>query len=183
MAETSPVPRRLLIALGACPLMLHVALIGHGWTWLVATIGGGRFIDIGLVAASGLPHALVYFGLLTMFGATLRPGRDALITALARRMYGTISAEMAAYTRRVTWVWCGFFAAQLVTSLALFLLAPLADWSLFVNVLNLPLLALMFLAEHTCRPFFLKNAPRHSPADMLRMVGHVTSGLWQARSG
>jgi uncharacterized membrane protein len=131
-----------------------------------------------------VPHAVVYSVLLAVFGATLLPGREALITALARRMYGTVPAAMASYTRGVTWAWCGFFAAQLLTSLALLLWAPIVVWSVFVNVLNLPLFALMFAAEHVCRQRCLADAPRHSPADVLRMLGHIKDGIWkQARSG
>lgn len=174
---------RLLLAVAAFPVLVHLVFIGMGPARMASVLGFRRAVDVSLVAASGLPHAIVYLGLLAMFGATLRPGREALITALARRMYGAIPDDMAVYTRRVTWVWCGFFAAQLGTSLLLFLAAPLVDWSFFVNVLNLPLVALMFIAEQTCRPFLLRDAPRHSPGEVLRMIGGVTSGLWKARSG
>jgi uncharacterized membrane protein len=176
-------PRRLLVVAALCPLLLHLAVANGAWTRLAAGSELFHVVDLGLIAASGLPHTLVYLGLLLMFGATLRPGHDALITALARRMYGDISDDMWRYTRRVTWAWCFFFAAQLLTSLALFLLAPLAVWSFFVNVLNLPLLALMFVAEQLCRPFLLRDAPRHSFADVRRMIRHVASGLSRTRSG
>ena len=171
---------RLLIALGLCPLLLHLALLGESWRRMPAFAGA---LDTGLVIASAAPHTLIYLALLATFGASLRPGRDALITALAYRMYETVPVDMARYTRRVTWAWCGFFAAQLLTSLGLFLFAPVAVWSFFVNVLNLPLVALMFVAEQICRPFLLRDAPRHTAADMLRMIGHVRDGLWKSRSG
>jgi hypothetical protein len=183
-APGEPLTRlRLLIILGMLPVLVHLAVISEGWIRLVPGLGLLRFVDLGLIAASGLPHAIIYLGVLAMFGATLRPGRDALVTALARRMYGAIPQEMAVYTRRVTWAWCVFFVAQLATSLVLFLVAPLAVWSFFVNILNLPLLALMFIVEQTCRPLFLRDAPRHSLADMLRMILHVAHGLAKARSG
>lgn len=176
-------PRRLLIVVAFCPLLIHLAVANGP----LARLAGGsemfHVVDLGLIAASGLPHALIYFALLLMFGATLRPGHDPLITALSRRMYGDISDDMSRYTRRVTWAWCFFFVAQLLTSLALFLLAPLAVWSFFVNVLNVPLLALMFAAEQFCRPFLLRDAPRHSFADVRRMILHVVSGLSRARPG
>lgn len=174
---------RLLIAAVTVPVLVHLAILGAGPAPLDSALGVRRVVDVGLLAACGLPHALVYSGLLAMFGASLRPGREALITVLARRMYGAIPADMALYTRRVTWAWCGFFAAQLATSLLLFLAAPLVDWSFFVNVLNLPLVVLMFVAEQSCRPFLLRDAPRHSPGEVLRMIGRVTDGLWKTRSG
>lgn len=172
-----------LIALGLCPVLLHVAMIaGRGRA--TPASGIDRAVDLGLVAASAVPHTVIYATLLTVFGATLLPGRDALVTALARRMYGDIPAAMAAYTRAVTWAWCGFFTAQLATSLTLFLWTPLAIWSVFVNILNAPLFVLMFAAEHACRRFFLADAPRHSPADVLRMIGYIKAGIWKrARLG
>jgi|SRR6516162_5830855 len=174
--------RRLLPLMLIAPALLHVAL-----TAAAGQAGAGnsleRWVDAGLIAASGLPHALIYAALLALFARTLRPGRDPLVTALSRRMYAVVPEEMAIYTRRVTWVWCTFFAAQLATSLALLLFAPLVVWSFFVNVLNLPLLALMFIGEHTCRPFLLRNAPRHSLDDLRRIIAYLKDGLLGARTG
>lgn len=174
-------PRRMLLLALIGPALLHIALSSGG---AVAAEGEvERWIGAGLVAASGLPHAVIYAALLAMFGASLRPGREPLVTALSRRMYAVVPDEMAAYTRGVTWAWCAFFAAQLLTSLVLFWLAPRAAWSLFVNILNVPLLALMFAGEHTLRPFLLKNAPRHSLADVRRLITYLKEGLAGARSG
>jgi uncharacterized membrane protein len=171
-------PRRILLVLLTGPALLHLALSGTA-----GEADAGRWLDVGLIAASGLPHALIYAALLVIFAATLRRGRDPLVTALSRRMYAVVPEEMAVYTRRVTWAWCAFFVAQLATSLALFLFAPVVVWSFFVNVLNLPLLALMFIAEHTCRPFLLRNAPRHSLDDVRRIITYLKDGLLGARIG
>jgi uncharacterized membrane protein len=169
-----------LIALGTCPVLIHLAMTAGG----ARATGIEWAVDLGLVAASAVPHTGIYVVLLAVFGATLLPGRDALVTALSRKMYGSISPAMAAYTRGVTWAWCGFFLAQLATSLALFLWAPLAVWSIFVNILNAPLIAVMFVAEHACRLACLADAPRHSPADVLRMIGYIKDGIWKrARPG
>jgi len=106
-----------------------------------------RAVQTSLIAAAAIPHTVAYLGLLTVFGTSLLPGRDALITSLARHIHAPISDEMAAYTRMLTWIWSAFFAAQLSVSLLLFLFAPLHAWSFFVNVLNLPLLAIMVVGE------------------------------------
>jgi uncharacterized membrane protein len=174
---------RVLIALALGPIMVQVMVITDGWTRIASALGIERLVKPSLLAASALPHAMIYLALLAMFAATLRPGRDALVSALACRMYGPLSEEMARYTRRVTWAWCGFFAAQLAASLALFLAAPFALWSFFVNVLSLPLSAAMFAVEQACRPLFVADPPRHSLADMLRMLGYIKETLWkQTRS-
>ena len=106
---------------------------------------------VSLLAVSGVSHTLIYGGLLAFFARTLRPGRTDLITDLAVRLRGTQPPDMTAYTRAVTVAWCAFFAFQLCASLLLVLFAPAEIWSLFVNVLELPLVAAMFLAELAVR--------------------------------
>jgi uncharacterized membrane protein len=105
----------------------------------------------GLAATYGIPHAVIYLTLLWLFGHTLRDGHEPLVSRLARRVHGALPSELAAYTRRVTYAWCVFFSAQIVVSALLFKFAPLGVWSLFVNILNFPLLALMFMGEYAYR--------------------------------
>jgi uncharacterized membrane protein len=174
----------ILVALAFCPLLIHVALSADGWTGIAPASSTARVVDIGLIAVPATVHTVVYTSLLLAFGLSLRPGRVALITALARKMHGTIPEDMARYTRGVTWLWCGFFAAQLCTSLALFLWAPITAWSVFVNVLGLPLIILTFTAEHAYRMVHLPNPPRYTAADVRRMMGHIKDiALKQASSG
>ena len=98
-----------------------------------------------------LPHIGVYLFLLWLFGRTLMPGRESLVTRLARRVHGTLPKEIERYTRQVTIAWCLFFAGMALTSLLLFILAPIAVWSVFANLLNVPLVVAMFLAEYLYR--------------------------------
>jgi uncharacterized membrane protein len=98
-----------------------------------------------------LPSILVYGGLLWIFARTLAPGREALVTRLARHVHGTLPEDITAYTRQVTWAWCVFFAAMGLISVLLFAFSPLAAWSLFVNVLGLPLICAMFVGEYIYR--------------------------------
>ena len=97
------------------------------------------------------PSVLVYGFLLILFGRTLIPGREPLITRLARRVHGPLPDEIVAYTRRLTWVWCLVFAAMAATSILLFTCASLETWSMFANLLNLPLVAIVFVAEYVYR--------------------------------
>lgn len=109
-----------------------------------------RSID-GLVAASAIPHLLIYLGLLVVFAASLAPGRIPVITRVAARARGRLNDVLLAYTRRVTIAWCVFFVAQLGISLLLFLTAPLLWWQVFLNLLTVPMVVLMFVAELTYR--------------------------------
>ena len=134
------------------------------------------------LATSGIPHAAVYVGLLILFGSSLAPNRQALITSVATNIYGCdLPSEIAEYTRNVTIAWCVFFVLQLLVSLLLFVFAPVQVWSLFVNILNLPLLGLMFGCEYAYRRWRLPNRPQSSLSGVVRAfmqsAAHGISGI------
>ena len=66
------------------------------------------------------------------------------------------------YTRRLTFAWCVFFAAQLAISALLFRFASPGSWSFFINLMNFPLLALMFAGEYLYRVARHPGFPRAS---------------------
>ena len=137
------------------------------WFLLLLAAGAATFLlerqqRLGLAAAYGIPHAAIYLFLLWFFGHTLWRAKEPLVTRLARRVHGTLPPEMQAYTRCVTIAWCVFFAAQIVISALLFEFASLNAWSLFVSVLNFPLLVLMFVGEYAYRMTFHRNFPHAS---------------------
>ena len=129
----------------------------------------------GVAAAYGLPHAAIHAALLWFFGRTLRHGKEPLITRLARRVHGTLAPELAQYTRRITYAWCVYFAAQPLISVLLFAFAPLTIWSLFINLLNLPLLAAMFIGEYVYRAFRHPDFPHASLVDGIRAFAQDTA--------
>src|SRR5690348_14537729 len=139
----------------------------RGWLWL-ATVSaacllyqwgvhaiivhaGSLSTRAALAAVNGVTHAGINLLLLWVFGRTLLRGREPLVTQFARRVHGTIPADIEAYTRRVTAAWCMFFAAQVLLSALLLATASLDAWSLFINVLSFPLVALMFVGEYLYR--------------------------------
>lgn len=85
------------------------------------------------------------------FGQTLIAPRTPLITQFARTIHGHLPDEVLRYTRGVTLAWTLFFLAQIAVSLIIFHFFSLETWSLFANVLNWPLVILMFMAEYFCR--------------------------------
>jgi uncharacterized membrane protein len=106
----------------------------------------------------------------------LRRGREPFVSRLSRRVHGTLAPQMEAYTRGVTLAWCMFFAGQVTVSLLLLAFAPLEAWSLFVNVLNVPLLVLMFGAEYLYRVTRYPDHPRTTIPGMLRAFAKDASG-------
>ena len=113
-------------------------------------------------AAFGIPHAAINLFLLWFFGHTLLPGKEPLITKLARRVHGTLDARMLSYTKGVTIAWCVFFTGQIMTSILLFNFTSLAIWSLYINFINFPLVILMFIGEYAYRVMRYRDHPHVS---------------------
>ena len=158
-------------------LWLPLVVLG-GWVltcsknkplWLAALLAATLFVylmeyeeRLGIVVVSGISHAVGYLFLLGYFGRTLTRGREPLITRFARTVHGALDPAMALFTRKVTMAWCLFFAIQLVASAMLFAFAPMGAWSLFINLLNLPLVALMFVGQFACRMICFPDCPQVS---------------------
>ena len=100
------------------------------------------------------------------FGRTLRSGQSPLVSQFAAMLRGPLPPVVARYTRRATWAWTLFFAGMATLSLLLFWLAPITVWSVFANLLGLPLVVLMFVGEYAVRCSLLPAADR--------------AGLWEA---
>ena len=110
------------------------------------------------------------------FGATLRTGQTPLVSRLAALVHGQLSPALARYTRQVTWAWTMYFSASVVASLLLFWLAPVAVWSVFANLLGLPLLILMFVAEYGVRLCALAPSERVGPLQAIRAYLQASPG-------
>lgn len=140
----------VLLVLGY-PLAMHWLLTSSQWSHRTLA-----WINLGQTV--GMQSLLAWF-----FGRTLRPGREPLIGQFARRIHGEdYSPRIAFYARLATWAWTGFFIAMALIPLALFFTATLDTWSFFVNVLSLPLLGGMFVAEYAARRYCLRGIPHVS---------------------
>jgi uncharacterized membrane protein len=107
--------------------------------------------------------------LATLFGRSLFGSGEALITQLARAVHGgEISECKRQHTRQVTIAWTIFFLANALLSALLWLFAPLAVWSVFANLLAMPLVALMFVGEHIWRSRVLPPEERPTIAQVIR---------------
>jgi len=156
-------------------LVLTLVRPPYKYAAAAALLGGSLTLAIlhlksGLVLSAALPHALVNLGLLILFGLSLRPGQTPVITALSHQIHGDLAPNIDRYTRRVTWSWCLFFLFELAGSALLMAFAPVAGWSFFVNVLNAPLIAVLFVGEKLTRSFWVTNPPRERLRDMAQMV-------------
>lgn len=134
---------------------------------LVYFVVKGEYGRVGLVAVNGLSHATLNLFLLWLFGRTLMRGREPLITQISRHINGQLKPEIIAYTKMVTVAWCTFFSLQVLVSLTLYIFAPIATWSLFINVLDMPLLILMFTVE---RIYQRMHFPNHSRTSIVKVI-------------
>jgi len=107
--------------------------------------------------------------LLMTFGWTLQKDRKPLCVHFAEMINGeALPAEHERYAHKVTVAWVAFFAMMIITSTLLFFMAPLAIWSIFVNFLTLPLVALMFMVEFMVRRRVLADLPTGHILDAVR---------------
>lgn len=134
--------------LGWLFVLCSAVLIGYFWNTLLQ-----RQEWIYLLQNVGMQFLMA-----GIFGRTLFPPHEALISQLARHLHGSdFTPAIATYTRQATWAWVFFFVAMALVSVLLFVAAPLAAWSFFVNVLYFPLLALMFVLEYAARRYCLRG--------------------------
>jgi len=160
----------LLAALGA--YVAASVLIHHPLRWLAppAVAGIVLFADPGAEWLLYLPPVALNLGLCWLFGRTLARGRVPLIARFALMEQGTLSGELAAYTRVLTWLWTLLFAAAALASLLLALSGSRDAWSLFTNLVNYVLVVALFLGELAYRRLRFRNYRHQSPLQLLRNV-------------
>lgn len=111
------------------------------WPWLKNHPANIYFIQ----------HIALFSVLTLWFGRSLFGQRQAICTHFARFDQPVMNERVVRYTRRITLAWTLFFMAMVCTSIGLFLFTDVRIWSIFVNFLSLPLVALMFVIEYAVR--------------------------------
>jgi len=107
------------------------------------------------------------------FGATLRPGREPLISRYTRHDAGSRLSECAGYTRGLTWLWTLLFlAAAPLHATALLGLPPFPAPVAAPLVLGLTAAVMLafFLGEHVIRTLRFPQFGIATPARTLRAV-------------
>lgn len=130
--------QRVLALLCAAAALL---VVGQAWS-------GGGIPSRWLYFAQ---HAGVHLALGAWFGSTLRRGAESMITMLARKVHGSLTPAMAAYTRRVTLAWTAYFVAMALVSALLFMAGDFGRWALLANLLTPLATAGMFVGEYLVR--------------------------------
>lgn len=142
------------LALGLIALALARAWLTRQAFWLAAAAGAALLGAAGWLGNDWLPlklyPVLVNGVLLAVFAVSLaRP--PSAIERLARLAEPELPPAAVAYTRRVTQVWCGFFALNGAIALATALWAPTEVWALYNGVLAYGLMGALFGGEWLVR--------------------------------
>lgn len=160
----------LLATLGA--YIAATLFIRHAVRWLVPLVAASLFF---VEFPEGqwllyLPPIAINLALCWLFGRTLAYGRTPLIARFALMEQGTLTEELARYTRRLTWLWTLLFAGAALASLALAVSGNRDAWSLFTNLVNYLLVAALFLGEFIYRRLRFRNYRHQSLLQLLRNV-------------
>lgn len=153
------------------PWMLLLCLAGSALLYVVSDWLVQHYNWVFLLQHAGMQALL---GL--AFARTLRPGQQPMVSRFAAIIHGSLSPALARYTRQVTWAWTLYFVVMTTLSLLLFWLAPISVWSAFANLLNLPLLVVMFSAEYAARLLLLAPSDRAGPLDAIRAYRQASAG-------
>jgi uncharacterized membrane protein len=97
-----------------------------------------------------LAPALFNFALLGAFAASFAR-QETVVETLARAQMGTLCAEEHAYCRRVTAVWCAFFAANGAIGAALALAGSRESWALYTGLIAYVCMGALFAVEYVYR--------------------------------
>ena len=166
-------PMSALAVLAALVAYLLAALWNHNpLRWLVPPVAGAVVYWLAPPAEWVLfvPPIVINLALAWLFGRTLVRGRVPLISRFALMEQATLSPEVAAYTRLLTWMWALLFIGAAMTSLVLALSGHHDAWSLFTNLINYLLVGALFLGEFAYRRVRFRNYRHHSPLQLLRNV-------------
>lgn len=125
---------------------------------------GVALIPAALLALAGhaaltvlLWPVVVNLALLGVFAGSLAHP-PSVIERLARREQPDLPASGVRYTRRVTQVWCGFFAINASLALATVIQDDRALWALYNGGIAYAAMALLFAAEWCLRQRIKKNS-------------------------
>jgi uncharacterized membrane protein len=131
--------------------------------WWLVEIGGGRPLLY-------LPSVLIPAGLCWFFGRTLLAGRQPLVASVALAARPATPDYLLRYSRGLTQLWTGLFAAMCAWDLALALLGAHGLWSFMANCGNYVLVGITIGGEYLFRRLRFRAYDHPGFAEYLRIV-------------
>lgn len=179
-------------------------LQGQAWAWALAAVLGAALAWLAQTPYAQmllLAPPMLFVGFVAwMFGRSLRPPREALITRIVAAMERCSAAELPRelyrYSRRLTAMWAGLLAALAVANGVLALIAvpdgvlarlgrtaPVTigqeEWSLFANLLNYGIVGGFFVGEYVMRKRLFPHRPYRHFFDFLRQMAALGPRFWR----
>jgi uncharacterized membrane protein len=153
----------LAVALAARPAARWLLPAAGAAIAFAAPDGSARLLD--------LPPILVPLALAWIFGRTLAGNRTPLISRFAElEQGGTLTPELARYTRRLTWLWTLFLVALAVASARLSAGGNREAWSWFTNFASYLLIGALFAGEYAWRRIRFRNYRHDSPLKLASRI-------------
>lgn len=199
MTRAAPLANAVLLAY---PVLAHLAVVYHSramifaalavlvvnglapwiarprwWTWPA--------LAVGLVVAAALAWLadgetvlyaapiVIALAMAWLFGRTLMPGQQPLISRIAAAIRGPLPSVVARYTRAVTLFWTGLMLAMAVENLLLAVYASPVVWSACTNLVNYLLIGAVFLGEWLFRSWALRGHESLTWRGYLRALGRI----------
>lgn len=114
---------------------------------------------------------LIFF---QIFARTLIMGRIPLVTRMAEIAQGSeLNEDAIRYTRSLTKAWALVFLGLALESTLLAFFAPLEIWSLFTNIINYIIVALVFLVDFLLRRKLLSHWRNQSFKQFIKSITKV----------
>jgi uncharacterized membrane protein len=137
---------------------LHHLRTSQAWRWW---LGGTLLLFVLAVWSNGLLPlklypVLVNLALLGAFAYSLI-FPPSMIERFARASEPDLPAQAVGYTRRLTQVWCAFFAMNCAIALMTALWASAATWTLYNGLIAYLMMGLLFAGEHVFRWHFKRH--------------------------
>lgn len=167
------------------PGVAAAGLLLVAWSLLAARARAGRAVLFGAlalaVAVTGtilapatvlyVPPLAVYLGLGVYFGASLRRGREPVVSRFARVEHGAeLPPDLVRYTRTLTSLWVVFFGVMACVSLGLALWGGMEAWSVFTNLVDYVLVATFFVGEYLYRRMRFRHYRHVGFVEFLRRI-------------
>lgn len=145
-----------------------------GWLYVMLAAVGIWSLYAGNVYALFVPSFVINLALGLSFGASLLPGRVAVVEWFIRLDYGGAPppARLVVFARAATWAWAAYMTGLAFLSVLLAFTAPLELWSLVANVLNYVFAIALLFAQFAYRSLFLPEYGVHMPWHMLRTMAN-----------
>lgn len=149
------------VALGLAVLTLLRAWSSRDVVWMFAGAGAAMLAVATYAGGSWLPLKLypvmVSSLLLAVFAGSLwRP--PTIVERIARLQDPRLTPEGVAYTRRVTQVWCAFFALNAAVALGTVVWGSDEAWLAYNGFISYLLVGLLFAAEWLVRQRVMRRA-------------------------